>query len=83
MTREQKQLLERHAEHFAAMASFIRECDDDELATLLEACKAANEGNCWWATHKAAKHLQQEIEYFYQIRDTERRVRLALNSSPP
>lgn len=69
MTNEQKQLLRKHADHFQAMASYVRECDDDELATLLEACNAAGATNCGWDTWQAARFLEREIWAFYRMKN--------------
>lgn len=62
MTRDQKKLLARHAEHFQAMASYVRECDPEELNDLAEACEAAGTGNCGWDTYRAAQFLLGEIQ---------------------
>lgn len=61
MTREQKVLLKVHAEHFQVMASYVRECDPQELIDLSEACNAASDTNCGWDTYYAAQFLKVEI----------------------
>lgn len=61
MTREQKALLKIHADHFQAMASYVRECDPQELIELSEACEAAGMANCGWDTYAAAQFLKDEI----------------------
>ncbi|WP_024516883.1 hypothetical protein [Bradyrhizobium sp. Tv2a-2] len=62
MTLDQKKLLERHGEHFAAMSSYVRECSPDELQELLDAARAARSTNCWWASYYAAQFLIHDIE---------------------
>lgn len=61
MTKEQKALLKVHAEHYQAMASYVRESSDEELVELLEACQAAGTTNCGWDTYAAAQYLKHEI----------------------
>lgn len=61
MTKEQKQLLAPHAEHYSAMYDHIAEASDDELAQLTAACLACTTTNCWWANYNAAQYLLKEI----------------------
>lgn len=61
MTPNQKSLLRLHAEHFEAMASYVRECDPEELEALKEACWAASVSNCAWSVYKAAQFISGEI----------------------
>lgn len=61
MTKEQKELLRLHADHFQAMASYVRECDPQELIELSEACDATSASNCGWDTYAAAQFLKDEI----------------------
>lgn len=62
MTKDQKKLLARHAEHFQQMASYVRECAPEELTDLAEACEAAGTSNCGWDTYRAAQFLREEIQ---------------------
>ena len=62
MTPEQKKMLAVHGDHFAAMADYVRECDDGELQELLEASRAARSTNVWWASYYAAQFLVHDIE---------------------
>lgn len=62
MTREQKALLEPHAQHYAAMCSYVRECSDGELQELMDACLAATPTSCWFCTYHAAQYLKREVQ---------------------
>ena len=61
LTDDQRKLLKPHAEHFYMMASYVRECSDDEQEELLEAAKAHTPTNCSWASYTAAQFLKDEI----------------------
>lgn len=78
MTNEQRALLRRHAEHFQAMASYIRECHSEELAELEAACAAVSSTNISWDCYRAAKFLAEEIEIRREMerRATERETAL-------
>lgn len=62
MTREQKKLLEPHAAHFEAMASYVRESSDAELEEIMDACTGAGPGNCAWSAYHAAQFLKLEVQ---------------------
>lgn len=62
MTQEQRALLEPHAQHYAAMCSYVRECSDGELQELMEACLAATPTSCWFCTYHAAQYLKREAQ---------------------
>jgi hypothetical protein len=81
MTDEQKKLLERHASHFADMASYVRECDPAELDELEAACRATSTTNCWWATYDAAKYLLWQIASERGVR--ERNAKEATQTATP
>lgn len=68
LTRKQRDLLERHAEHFRVMASYVRECDRDELEALHEACEAVSSMNAWDLC-KAAQFLLEEIDLQRRFND--------------
>jgi deferrochelatase/peroxidase EfeB len=80
MNRQQKELLRPHAEHYAAMAAFVMECSDEELAELKEACGAASQTNCAWDTYRAAKYMEGEINS-EQFRRLKNRAAIADSSS--
>lgn len=61
MTSEQKALLRPHGEHFQQMASYVRECDPEELDALEEAAAAADATNIAWDAYAAAQFLLGEI----------------------
>lgn len=68
MTRGQKELLSKHAEHYQAMALYVRESNDDELEQLMEACLAASTTNCAWDTYQAAQYLKLETQTEMNVR---------------
>lgn len=57
----QKALLRRHGEHFQQMASYVRECSEDELGELEAAVALVTTTNISWDCYKAAKFLEEEI----------------------
>jgi hypothetical protein len=67
VTPEQKVLLQKHAEHFEAMASYCRECDPEELTALHAAACAISSTNCSWSAYEAGRFLRGWIEGMMQI----------------
>jgi hypothetical protein len=61
LTKEEKQLLKPHAEHYVAMAIHIRDATISELERLHLACLACTNVNCGWDDYAAAQYLAGEI----------------------
>lgn len=61
LTKDQKQVLKPHAEHYLAMAYHIQGAETEDLQSLLRACRACTTVNCNWAEYAAAQHLMDEI----------------------
>lgn len=60
-TKEYRELLRKHAEHYQAMALFVQESGDQEIGELEKACLSATPTNCGWDEYLAAKHILGEI----------------------
>lgn len=73
MTKEQRDLLKPHAEHFQVMAAHVWDASDDDLKALIAACDAASQTNCGWDTYAAAQYLGKEA----RIVTGQRRLRAA------
>lgn len=61
LTKDQKQVLKPHAEHFMAMARFISEATAEDLEALNGASRACTTINCGWHEYAAAQYLMKEI----------------------
>lgn len=81
MTPEQRKLLTVHEKHYEDMALYVRECDDEELSDLLEACLAASSTNCAWSAYHAAQFLKLEAQS--EITSRKRRAAEALLAATP
>src|SRR5437879_3634658 len=62
LTKDEKQLLKPHAEHYGAMLAHIRDATTLDLEKLHSACLACTEINCGWDDYAAAQYLKVEIE---------------------
>lgn len=62
MTKNQKMILEPHAQHFSAMSKFVFDLNDQKLTHLLDACLAATTSNCAWDIYAAAQFIKMEVQ---------------------
>jgi hypothetical protein len=69
MTKNQKDLLKPHADHFSAMAQYVATRTDDDMKLLLEACDATSQMNCGWDTYAAAQYLAKEARIVISQRE--------------
>lgn len=62
MSPEKRKLLTVHEKHYKAMAIYVRECSDEELSNLLDACFEASSSNVAWSAYEAAQFLKREAQ---------------------
>lgn len=61
LTKADKALLQPYADLVARIYEQIEGADSEELTALLSATARADQGNCWWATYKAARIVSEIV----------------------
>lgn len=59
LTKTDKALLQPYGALIAGIYKQIESADNEELAALLSAAARADQGNCWWATYRAAQIVSE------------------------